>query len=219
MTIIIDYDDRHSQQGVWLTLSVRRQMIERTAILLAKKGLQGTSFSEVLEATGAPRGSLYHHFPGGKDELVLAALGVASDQAMGVLDQLAGKSAGEVARTFAGLWRMVLSRSDFSAGCAVLAVTVAAESPALMERAAEVFRGWRVRLGVLLAEGGVPEARAPGLAASLISACEGAVVLARAERSFEPFDLVAAEQIAAIDAAIVKPRRSRTSAGKTNRNA
>jgi len=55
----------------------RQKMIERAAILLAQKGLQGASFSEVLEASGAPRGSLYHHFPGGKDELVLAAVALA----------------------------------------------------------------------------------------------------------------------------------------------
>jgi AcrR family transcriptional regulator len=184
-------------------------MIERTAVLLAKKGLQGTSFSEVLEATGAPRGSLYHHFPGGKDELVLAALGAAGDRAMGALDRLAGKSAGEVARAFTGLWRAILAGSDFSAGCAVVAVTVAAESPALLERAAEVFRGWRARLADLLAEGGVSKDRAAAMAATLISACEGAVILSRAERSFEPFDLVAAEQVAAIDAASMRGRRPR----------
>src|ERR1700735_3507260 len=101
-------------------------MIELTAVLLARKGLQGTSFSEVLEASGAPRGSLYHHFPGGKDELVLAAVGLAGEQALYAMERMAGKPGGEVASAFLGLWRMVLERSDFRAGCAALAVTVAA---------------------------------------------------------------------------------------------
>jgi TetR/AcrR family transcriptional regulator, lmrAB and yxaGH operons repressor len=188
--------------GKCMAGDIKQRMIERTAVLLAKKGLQGTSFSEVLEASGAPRGSLYHHFPGGKDELVLAALGAAGDQAMAVLDSLAGKPATEVAQTFIALWRMVLAKSDFAAGCAVVAVTVAADSSALREAAAEVFRGWRTRLGALLAEGGVPAERAFALSAGLISACEGAVILSRAERSFEPFDLVAAEQLRAVQAAI-----------------
>jgi AcrR family transcriptional regulator len=181
---------------------IKQRMIERTAVLLAKKGLQGTSFSDVLEASGAPRGSLYHHFPGGKDELVLAALNAAGDQAMKVLNLLSGKPATEVAQTFIGLWRLVLGKSNFGAGCAVVAVTVAADSPELLERAAEVFRGWRSRLGALLADGGVPADRASALSASLISACEGAVILSRAERSFEPFDLVAAEQLRAVRAAM-----------------
>jgi AcrR family transcriptional regulator len=110
-------------------------MIERTAVLLAKKGLQGTSFSEVLEASGAPRGSLYHHFPGGKDELVLAALSSAGDQIMGPLNRLEGKSAVAVAQAFIGLWRAHLEKYDFRAGCAGVAITVAADSPVLLESA------------------------------------------------------------------------------------
>lgn len=189
--------------------TIRQQMIERTAVLLAKKGLQGTSFSEVLDASGAPRGSLYHHFRGGKDELVLAAVRFAGDQALAALDRVAGTPAGEVARTFAALWRAVLSLSGFAAGCAVVAVTVAADSPALLDSTAAVFREWRSRLGALLAQGGVPADRAPGLAAGLISGFEGAVILSRAERSFEPFDLAAGELVAMVDAAVAKRRQPR----------
>jgi TetR/AcrR family transcriptional regulator, lmrAB and yxaGH operons repressor len=177
-------------------------MIERAAILLAKKGLQGTSFSEVLEASGAPRGSLYYHFPGGKVELVLAALTATCERALTLLDEIRGQPAAEVARKFVGLWRSVLERSDFSAGCAVAAVAVAADSQALEEGVAAVFRAWRSRLADVLAEGGIPPDRAPAIATTLVSAIEGAVIIARAERSFEPFDTMAAEQIAAIAAAI-----------------
>jgi TetR/AcrR family transcriptional repressor of lmrAB and yxaGH operons len=181
---------------------IKQRMIERTAVLLARKGLQGTSFSEVLEASGAPRGSLYHHFPGGKDELVLAAIGLAGARAIAALDQLAGEPADRVATAFLALWRLVLEKSDFGAGCAVAAVTVAADSPLLIGRAAEIFRGWRQRLTELFVSGGVLETRAGALAATLISASEGAVILARAERSFEPFDLVAAEELRRIREAI-----------------
>ncbi|CAN5262115.1 TetR/AcrR family transcriptional regulator [soil metagenome] len=180
----------------------RQRMIDSTAILLAKHGLSGTSFSEVIAASGAPRGSLYHYFPGGKDELVLAAVGAAGDRAMAVLDRLEGKHAGEVAEAFLGLWRSVLTVSGFGAGCAVAAVTVASHSAELLESAGVVFRGWRARLATLLHSGGVPIERAAALAATLIAASEGAVVLARAEQSFEPFDLVAAEQVAAITSSV-----------------
>jgi TetR/AcrR family transcriptional regulator, lmrAB and yxaGH operons repressor len=180
---------------------VKKKMIERTAVLLAKKGLQGTSFTEVLEASGAPRGSLYHHFPGGKNELVLAALRASGDQALDALNKTGGKSAIDVARTFIELWRMVLTKSNFSAGCAVVAVSVAADAPELVTSAAEVFRSWRVRLGELLSAGGIPAKKAQALATNLIAACEGAVILARVEKSFAPFDLVAEEQLAAIRAA------------------
>ena len=181
--------------------NVKQTMVERTAVLLARKGLQGASFSEILEASGAPRGSLYHHFPGGKDELVLAALEHAGNQALAVLDRLSGKSAREVAEGFLSLWRSVLARSEFSAGCAVVAVTVAAETDDLRERAATILRGWRERLVALFVESGIPKKKARAVATSLVAACEGAVILARAEQSFEPFDLVAAEQLAMIEAA------------------
>lgn len=180
---------------------VRQQMVEATTLLLAKKGLQGASFSAILEASGAPRGSLYHHFPAGKDELVLAAVEAAGARALAVLDAEPGASAETVATTFVGLWRALLTRSNFTAGCAVAAVTVAADSDELLASAGAVFRSWRTTLAAALAAGGVPAVRAPGLAASLIAACEGAVVLARAEQSLEPFDLVAAEQLASIRAA------------------
>jgi TetR/AcrR family transcriptional regulator, lmrAB and yxaGH operons repressor len=74
-----------------------------------------------------------------------------------------------------------------------VAVTVAAETPAVLERAGEVFSTWRKQLAELLIAGGVARARAPGLAALIISACEGATALARAEKSLEPFDLAVSE--------------------------
>jgi hypothetical protein len=86
------------------------------------------------------------------------------------------------------------------AGCAVLAVTVAADSPELLERTASAFRTWRARLTELLTEGGLRPADAARFAATLIASSEGAVVLARAEQSLEPFDLVAAEMAARVRA-------------------
>lgn len=180
---------------------VKQRMIERTAVLLAMKGLEGTSFSEVLAASGAPRGSLYHHFPGGKTELVLAAVSLAGDFALTALERMRGRPAPEVAAGFVALWRGILAQSGFDAGCAVLAVTVAANDSDVLAASAKVFRGWRVRLADLLVAGGVAPDRAGALSVTLIAACEGAVVLARAEKSMEPFDLVAAEQLAAIRSA------------------
>src|SRR5277367_3396639 len=139
-----------------MTSDVKQRMIEKAVVLLARNGLQRASFSEVLEASGAPRGSLYHHFPGGKDELVLAALSNAGDQIMDPLNRLEGKSAAAIGQTFIGIWRAHLVKYDFRAGCAGVAITVAADSPVLLESVAEVFRSWRRRLTALLAKGGVP---------------------------------------------------------------
>jgi TetR/AcrR family transcriptional repressor of lmrAB and yxaGH operons len=175
----------------------RRKMIDSAVTLLAVRGLEGTAFSGVLERSGAPRGSIYHHFPNGKDQLVMAAMELAGERALGVLDQLHGSPPKAVTEAFLDLWRAVLVRSNLRAGCAVLAVTVATDSPDLLDRAASIFRAWRGRITELFVAGGMPDDAAARLAATLVAASEGAVVVSRAERSLEPFDLVAAELVAA----------------------
>ncbi|MEA2613254.1 MAG: TetR/AcrR family transcriptional regulator, lmrAB and yxaGH operons repressor [Chloroflexota bacterium] len=185
---------------------VRERMVASAVDLLARRGLQSTSFSEVLERSGAPRGSIYHHFPDGKDQMVGAALDAAGGRAIELLDRKAGAPAEEVATWFLHIWREVLIRGRFEAGCAVLAVAVAADSPELLDQTARVFRAWRGRLAELLEQGGLRADDAQRFAALLVASSEGAVVLARAEQSLEPFDLVA-DQLLDQVRALARPAR------------
>jgi TetR/AcrR family transcriptional repressor of lmrAB and yxaGH operons len=169
---------------------VRARMIESAVQLLAAHGLQGASFAEVLDRARAPRGSVYHHFPGGKDELVDAALDLAAARLHDLLGQLAGASAERVTETFLLLWQAVLTRSQFRAGCAVLAVTVATDSRVQLTHASAIFRAWRAQLAELLEGGGLTARQAARFAATLVAASEGAVVMSRAEQSLEPFEFV-----------------------------
>jgi TetR/AcrR family transcriptional repressor of lmrAB and yxaGH operons len=169
---------------------VRTKMVKGAAGLLATKGVEGTSFAEVLDATNSPRGSIYHHFPGGKSELVHAALDLVSSRALAVMESRRGSSAEAVVKQFLDLWRQLLDRSDLTAGCAVLAVTVAGSDIDLLDHAGSIFRDWTAHLAGLLVDGGVAEASARQLAVMVIAATEGAVALCRAERSREPFDIV-----------------------------
>jgi TetR/AcrR family transcriptional regulator, lmrAB and yxaGH operons repressor len=171
----------------------RQKMIESAAVLLAMRGLDGTSFNDVLARSGAPRGSIYHHFPDGKDQLVDAAIGLTGERALRVLDAVDGRAPKDVTTFFLDLWRTVLQRSSLRAGCAVLAVTVATDSVELLDHAAAIFRAWRGRLAELYVVGGVPGDAAIRLAATVVAATEGAVVVSRAERSMEPFEHVAAQ--------------------------
>jgi AcrR family transcriptional regulator len=180
-----------------VTSSTRSGMIESAAVLLAMRGLDRTAFSDVIERSGAPRGSIYHHFPGGKEQLVEAAISLAGDRAIDVLEPLRGAPPRDVTAAFLELWRAVLDRSNLRAGCAVLAVTVATDSPDLLDRAGQIFRAWRGRLTELYVEGGVDPAAAARLAMTVIAATEGAVVVSRAEQSMEPFELVAEQLLAA----------------------
>lgn len=173
--------------------SARQRMVDSAIVLLAKGGYQATSFSSVLEVSQAPRGSIYHHFPDGKDQLIAAAVELAGARAVAVLDSLDGLPAPEVVDGFMVLWRTVLERSNFGAGCSVLAVTVSSGSDELLDAAADVFRSWGARLAKLLEHGGLARDDAASFATMVMAASEGAVVLARARRSLEPFDQVATQ--------------------------
>jgi TetR/AcrR family transcriptional regulator, lmrAB and yxaGH operons repressor len=166
-------------------------MVEAAATLLAERGLQATSFGEVIKATGASRGSIYHHFPGGKTQLVEDALDLLAEQAFAPIEAYAGQDAEEISRRYVELWRSFIDGFRLRGGCAILTVTVTADSDEIIDRAAVVFRRWRGRLAELLAQGGLSESDAAGCAALIIAACEGALVFARAERSMAPFDQVA----------------------------
>jgi AcrR family transcriptional regulator len=136
---------------------------------------------------------VYHHFPGGKAQLVKAALDLVTAQMGQVFSPREGATPEEVTDLFLRIWRSILVRSHFKAGCAVVAVTVAADSPELLEHASAIFRAWRGRLSRLLIAAGAAQGDAAQFAAVLIAASEGAVVLSRGEQSLEPFDLVASQ--------------------------
>ncbi|HEY5223530.1 MAG TPA: TetR/AcrR family transcriptional regulator [Microbacteriaceae bacterium] len=176
-----------------MSSDARQRLVVGTMQLLARRGLGGTSFADVVELTGAPRGSIYHYFPGGKDELVQAAIDLANENALTALSPASGKPVTEVTKQFLGMWRELLARSSFTAGCSVLAVTVAAESAGLIDHAGEIFRRWRRDLAGHLTTAGLGPDTADAAATFLIAASEGAVVLARAERSMEPFNVVSTQ--------------------------
>ena len=181
-------------------------MAAGAARLLASRGVRGASFAEVLALTGAPRGSTYHHFPGGKDELVLAALDVAAAQGREAMEPTRGKPAPDVVRAFAEMWQDLLERSELRSGCAVLAVAVDNKSERVREHAGAIFATWTDHLAELLIVGGVESDAAHPFATLMIAATEGAVAMSRAQG--EPAALAAVGQALASQAeALVRPRR------------
>lgn len=171
--------------------NVRSNMVDGAVRLLATQGVEGTSFSEVLAAADAPRGSVYHHFPGGKSELIHAALDRASERSLAAMEAFRGQSASEVLEHFLGLWGRLLESSDLNAGCAVLAVTVSNPQRDVHDHVRSVFTAWIDLLTELFVAGGLRAKAARRLATATIAATEGAIVLSRAQRSKKPFDEVA----------------------------
>ena len=190
MTVSIGRDDRERKA---MAEGVRERMIRSAITLFAERGVQGTSFADVIAHSGAPRGSIYHHFPGGKDELVKAVLATMTALGPRALAPLEGRDAAGVIDGFIDGWQRTLDTSDFAVGCSVLGITVTTEDVAIRSGAGAVFEVWASELTRLLREGGVADADARPLAWTLISSAEGAVAVCRARRSLEPLDAVRAQ--------------------------
>jgi TetR/AcrR family transcriptional regulator, lmrAB and yxaGH operons repressor len=167
----------------------RNRMIDAAVGMLQREGVAGTSFTEVLAASGAARGAIYHHFPGGKAQLVAEAAACNGEQVRGFLAALPAGSPRAVVDGFLELVRPVVAASADGGGCAVAAVTVGADAP--LDVAAAAFASWTDQLAERLAASGLAPGEAADLAATLITLLEGAHILCRAAGSIEPFNRVA----------------------------
>lgn len=173
----------------------RQRMLESAVELLRERGASGVSIDAVLARSGAPRGSVYHHFPGGRSELILTAVRQAGDLLTGLIDPGPDGDPRALFDRFVSLWKQSLAHSDFTAGCPIVALAVEHRDdlPEATELVREIFAEWRQRISAILGDAGVPADRARRLAVLTVSAIEGAIVLCRAERSVAPLDDVAAE--------------------------
>jgi TetR/AcrR family transcriptional regulator, lmrAB and yxaGH operons repressor len=174
----------------------RDRMIQSALVLMGEQGIEATSFSQVIAHSGAPRGSIYHHFPGGKKQLVEEATRYAGDAVVALLSDAVERHSDPVAAVdaIADFWRTVLYDSDFTAGCPVLAAMLESERlPAAREAARDAFERWEAVYTDILQRAGVPEERARSLASMAISAVEGAVIIARAQHSNAPLERVVGE--------------------------
>ncbi|MER6086031.1 TetR/AcrR family transcriptional regulator [Streptomyces sp. NPDC001833] len=171
-------------------------MLRSTAALLREYGASATSIDRVLAHSGAPRGSVYHHFPGGRTQLVEEAVRLAGSFMAGVIDTaMQADDPVEAIDTFFTVWRDRLVESSFRAGCPIVAVAVETndEAPQLVRTAGAVFAGWQDAFTALFRRHQIPEDRGRRLAALIVAAEEGAVVMGRAQQSTEPIEAVAAE--------------------------
>src|SRR5882757_2836068 len=112
-----------SRKGFAMSSSTRAKMVAGAAHLMSRRGMNATSMREVVRHTGTPRGSIGHHFPRGKLQLIEDAITFAGARISGPLEHLT-RQRGAVAglRAFIALWRQTLERTKFQAGCPVLAV-------------------------------------------------------------------------------------------------
>jgi AcrR family transcriptional regulator len=184
-----------------MTNDSRNKMVESAAALIGSQGLSATSFTDVLADSGAPRGSIYFHFPGGKRELAEDAMRWTSEQIIGHMQACTASTAGGVLRHFVGLFQHVADASDGAAGCAVAGVTVdvAASDDELLILAREVFHSWVALLAEQLTNVGISKKRAEGIATISVASVEGGLILSRAEGGPGPLNEIAKQLLLLVE--------------------
>jgi len=169
-------------------------MLVSAAELLRERGAAGVTIDEVLGRSGAPRGSVYHHFPEGRNQILREALEYAGDEITAAIHEAAGESAAVLLRRFVQVWEESLTESNFTAGCPVLAAAIGSgddEQQQLTSVAGDIFTRWRAASKQAFMRDGFEAPEAAALADTTIAALEGAVVLCRSSRSLEPLHDVA----------------------------
>jgi len=174
----------------------RSRMIHAAAELFGQRG-------DVVRESGAPRGSTYFHFPGGKAELAREAIARAGDELEEMVAQAArhADDPGSLVRALAQIMAGRFERSGYQSGCAI-ATMVLELAPRDEEFTADfdsVFARWRAALVTRFEPLGIAPGRAAVLAGLTMSALEGALVLSRAARSIEPFNTAVEALISALD--------------------
>ncbi|MFN3003775.1 TetR/AcrR family transcriptional regulator [Mycolicibacterium wolinskyi] len=175
--------------------SSRMRMVAGAADMIRRRGLNATSVRHLAQHANAPLGSVYHYFPGGKDQLATEAVRWADDLTVTGLREAMRAGPVQGLRVFTDMWRKIVLDSDFRAGCPVLAVAVEDypddDRAQPRDAAAAAFANWTSLLADALREHGAPDGDAVETATLIVAAIEGTVAMCRAQRSIEPLDRVA----------------------------
>lgn len=170
-----------------MAADTRTRMIETTARLIQARGYHGVSLSDILGESGAPRGSLYFHFPGGKDALVLEAMRIGIEEAsheLKVCLSEADHPAEGVRRFFQAAAREMID-SDYGFGCPVAPIVL--DTPGIGSDLAQAckaaFEEWEHLYRETLVASGLAPAQAAPLARTILASLEGALIMARSDRS------------------------------------
>lgn len=192
------------------TRPTRARLVDAAAELLRRQGLPGTGVKQILSAAEAPFSSLYHHFPGGKEELAAEAIRTAGDWYQEHVQDAwdaAPDLPGSITAIFDGAAHELIA-SDYADACpiATVALEISSVSEPMREASAETFESWLSLLRQRFVAAGIKPKRARELAVELFCAIEGAFLLSRATRSPDPIRVAGRASTAAVKAAL--PQRS-----------
>jgi len=194
-----------------MAAETKERIVQRSAELFRRQGFAGTGVKQIVAEAGAPFGSLYHFFPGGKEQLgeeVIRSSGAVYGQLIDAFYKPGGDPVAATRNFFAAA-AVAVQESDYADACpiATVALEVSSTNEPMREACADVFNGWVDSAAARLRECGLPRKRARALAFELIAALEGAFVLSRALRSTEPIEAAGAAVTVSVREAMAKTRK------------
>ena len=185
--------------------TTKERLIEATAGLLQRQGYSGTGVKQIVEAASAPFGSMYHHFPDGKEQLGAETIRWSGAQYGRLVDLIYGADPDIVSATavFFEAAADTVRDSDYTDACpiATVALEVASTSEPLRQACADVFEEWLCVLDRYLRAGGVADDEVRPTSETLFCLLEGAFLLARATRDDGAVRRAGAAAVAAVSAA------------------
>ena len=188
----------------------RSRMVHAAGELFRQRGYHATAFSNVVEESGAPRGSIYFHFPGGKQELARETTARAADEIEDMVHKAASRAHDPVSliQALAEIQVQRLEASGYCSGCAIatMVLELAPQDEQLSAEFDKVFTRWRTALVDHLRSWSVSAQHAVALADLIMAVFEGALVLSRAARSSEPFWSTIQTLIATAGCLIAEPQ-------------
>lgn len=190
----------------------KQRMIKAMGRLMQRQGFHATGLNQVVAESGTPKGSLYFHFPGGKEQLAAEAIQGSGErlQAMFEAALTGASSAEEAVRGLARGMAAGLARSSYADGCpiATVALEASATSDAIRAASQAAFSSWEAAIVARLKELGWPEDEARSFSVVVLAALEGGLLLSRAARDASPLHEVG-EHLARLAAGRPGPRPDR----------
>jgi AcrR family transcriptional regulator len=188
--------------------TTRDRIIDSSAELFRRQGYTGTGVKQIVEAANAPFGSVYHFFPGGKEQLGAEAIRSSGRLYIQLFATIAAQAPDVIAAVgefFSGAAE-TLRETDYADACpiATVALEVASTSEPLRQATAEVFDTWITGATEYFAAAGIPRETARELAFTMLCLLEGAFIFCRAMRTTEPLQVAGASAIAAVQAALTR---------------
>ncbi|QDG74605.1 TetR/AcrR family transcriptional regulator [Labrenzia sp. PHM005] len=190
----------------------RKPIIDTAVTLFRRQGYASTGLNDIVDHSGAPKGSLYHYFPEGKVSIAVAAVEEAGRRVAETLEDLSRKTetTGDLLKAHARLLASWMKQSGFRDGCPITTVLLElAPNERLISQAGR--KAYSARIGILreqLIADGYTHDRAQRLAQLCTSALQGALIQARIERSGEPIETAASELAEMLESA--NPKTSPT---------